>query len=281
MSVEGGDHEHKTSSDLVGAAAWDARWKAVRPRRYKNFNYFHREHDRYLRRFLPVGGRFLELGCAHSLWIPRLTGYHEVWGIDYSPAGLDSLRSQPAVSDAHLVLCDFRDPNNGVPRRYFDVVFSDGLLEHFVDAPEIAAAFAEYVRPGGVVITSVPNMSGAIGALHRLIAIDHYREHVRYSRSSLDEVHRAAGLQVRDPAAYWGHFSLGVVNYERVLRRMPSWLSSAAFVGILIAQQLIAWLLHFAHAPDNSMISPYLRGAYGSGGIPLTSQPDAREGRPG
>jgi hypothetical protein len=55
---------------------------------------------------------------------------------------------------------------------------------------------------------------------------------------------------------------------------MPSWLASSAFILMLIVQQAVAWTLHIAHVPNNSVISPYLRGAYESGAIPLPSQPD-------
>jgi SAM-dependent methyltransferase len=272
----GGPHDSVKVDDLVGADSWDSRWKGVRPRRYKGYNYYHRQQSRLLRRLLPHRGRFLELGCANSLWIPHLAPDYEVWGIDYSSAGLASLQLQSDASTAHLVFGDLHDPRNGVPRRYFDVVFSDGLLEHFVDGARAASAFADYARAGGLIVTSVPNMGGWIGRLHRRVAPDHFREHVRYDTSLLDQVHREAGLVVREPATYWGHFSLGVVNYEQAFARLPRWIASSVFFGLLAVQQAVAWTMQALRLPESYLLSPHLRGVYGLPAIPLPSQSDQK-----
>ena len=253
------DHVH----DLVGASSWSARWRTTRPRSYKRWNYYHQQQNRYLRSFLPPkGGRFLELGCAHSLWISELGKDHEVWGIDYSEIGLQSLRARAGVTRERILLGDVFDSQNGAPRSYFDVVFSDGLLEHFGDGREAARAFAQYVRPGGVVVTSVPNMRGAIGRLHRWIAPAFFTEHVAFSPSELDATHIAAGLEIADHARYWGHFSLGVVNYERVFRRVPAPVSAGGFWMLLATQQIIAWTLAAIRMPESVTLSPYIRGTY-------------------
>lgn len=256
-----GDDDHRPT-DLVGVGFWDELWASGPLRRYKWFNYYHRAQDRFLRRLLPRGGRFLELGCANSLWVARFAADHEVWGIDYSTAGVAKLRPIAEAMGARVVVGDVFDPANGIRRAYFDVVFSDGLLEHFADAAAAACRFAQYLAPGGVLVTNVPNMSGWIGALHRAVAPQFYAEHVRHTLASFDAAHERAGLRPVVAARYWGHLSLGVVNYERHLRRLPRAVARGVFTALLAVQQLLAWSMAILRIPESALLSPYIRGAY-------------------
>ena len=86
----------------------------------------------------------------------------ECWGIDFSRAGLaatqDSARAL-GVS-VELVEADFFDVA-ALPKESFDVVYSGGFVEHFPDVQPLAQRLCELVRPGGVVVTTVPNLAGA------------------------------------------------------------------------------------------------------------------------
>lgn len=185
-----------------------------------------------------------------------------MWGVDYSETGLERVRHAVPAAGDRLVLGDVFDAGNGVPRDYFDLVFSDGLIEHFTDAAGAARAWATYLRPGGVVVTNVPNMSGLIGRLHRLIAPSFYVQHVRHTPRSLDEAHTDAGLSVVSRAHHWGHVSLGVVNYERQLRPLPKPLATLIFSALLATQQVVAWTMALLRLPQAGTVAPFLRGAY-------------------
>jgi SAM-dependent methyltransferase len=250
------------SGDLVGQDFWDANWSGSKRRHFRPANYYHRDQDHFLRRVLPVGGRFLELGCAGSIWLGHFASAAEVWGLDYSATGIEHLRAEMRSSGVRLVVGDLFDPRNGVPRGYFDLVFSDGLLEHFSDARSTVEAFASYVKPGGILVTSVPNMHGLIGRLHRLVFREFYAAHIRYVPAQLDQVHTQARLEPVARARYWGHVSLGVLNYRRLFRRIPSRIAELMFLGILVTQQIAAWAAHIFRVPDNALVSPHLRGAY-------------------
>jgi 2-polyprenyl-6-hydroxyphenyl methylase/3-demethylubiquinone-9 3-methyltransferase len=253
-------HDH---GDLVGEEFWDQIWLSGRPHQFRSYNFYHRRQLAFLRQFLPSGARFLELGAGNSRWVPLFARERETWGIDYSRQGLAMVAKALGQSGrAHLVLGDVFDPDNGVPRDYFDVVYSEGLFEHFEDASLAAEAFASYARAGGWVVTSVPNMRGWIGALHKAIAPEIYRSHVRYTPVELDAAHVRGGLRPDRPAQYWGHLSLGVVNYGRVLRRLPRSVGRTAFAGVLGAQQLVAWSAALLRLPETGLLSPFLCGAY-------------------
>jgi SAM-dependent methyltransferase len=78
----------------------------------------------------------------------------------------------------------------------FDVVGSFGLLEHFSDTRAAVAAVSRFVRPGGLLISMIPNMTGGPGRVQRWIGREIFEMHVPLSLRELGEAHRDAGLSV-------------------------------------------------------------------------------------
>ena len=94
----------------------------------------------------------LEVGCGNSTWLPylaRKTGA-SVAGIDYAETGcqLARQRLEQAGLPGRIICADlFKVSAQEVGQ--FDLVYSLGLAEHFVDLPGVLAKLAEFVRPGG------------------------------------------------------------------------------------------------------------------------------------
>src|SRR4029453_17212375 len=137
--------------DRAGPEYWDGVWRSARPQRYPGPIFSgHRIYERYLPH--EPGLRFLEVGCVPGnlmVYFAKHFGY-AVDGVDYSNAG--------ALVDATLEL-------NGVPGRFFhadvfaftpdrgyDVVFSQGFVEHFDDPVAPVRRHADLARPGGLVV---------------------------------------------------------------------------------------------------------------------------------
>ena len=83
----------------------------------------------------------------------------EVCALDYSEAALDLARRHGEQVAGYLH-ADLRDP--GCAQRLagrFELVFSDGLLEHFLPDPQrtVLRHLAFMLRPKAVVVTVVPN----------------------------------------------------------------------------------------------------------------------------
>lgn len=141
----------------------------------------------------------IELGCGGSLFLPYFARFHglEVSGLDYSESGCALARRQ---LEAHklpgeVVLGDIFDPPQPLRDR-FDVVFSMGVFEHFADTAAVVRAGAAFLRPGGLMITLVPNMKAIPGWLQKTLHPDLFDMHVPLDTKELADAHRSAGLEV-------------------------------------------------------------------------------------
>lgn len=190
--------------ELVSREFWDERNRrslldpiAPRPRKY----YMDFELDRVFRRWLGSrrGRRLLEAGCGSSIWLPYFAVRFgmEVAGIDYSDVGLALSREILRLNGARgsLRKADIRD-GPGRDRGAYDFVFSLGLIEHFVRPENVLALLKEYVRPGGLLLTWLPNTGGWIPRLNQVLD-RHYRGfYARLDLASVCAHHRALDLDI-------------------------------------------------------------------------------------
>jgi 2-polyprenyl-3-methyl-5-hydroxy-6-metoxy-1,4-benzoquinol methylase len=217
----------KQIEDKAGREYWEHLWTAadlpsaidLRDRRLAY--YVEQRFDAFFRQtFATLGSkdsRLLEVGCARSVWLPYMAkelGFN-VAGLDYSETGCEQSRYMLAREGVtgEVVCTDLFAPPEflvGV----FDVVFSLGVVEHFPDTAGCIAAFARYLRPGGMVVTVIPNMVGVMGRLQKWADPAVYAIHVPLDREALAKAHRHSGLE---PVFcdYFLFSHLGVVNMEK------------------------------------------------------------------
>ncbi len=161
--------------------------------------------DRHLRDKPP--GRFLEIGCGGSIWMPHVARRYgwSVAGLDYSEAGQAACRRHLAAAavEAELVRADLLDPAFRPPGRY-DAVFSLGFLEHFSDVEEMIARVAACLRPGGLYLAWIPNATGAAERISRRLDAGAGRRARILGLDDWCAAHRRAGLVLRE--AYAGQF---------------------------------------------------------------------------
>ncbi len=153
--------------------------------------------DRYVN--WSASPRILEIGCGRSPWLAYLGQRSNctVIGIDIEPYAAQLTRANLAGARARGdVLCRdaFDLQANKDLLGQFDFVYSRGVMEHFDDATRRAALLYQYLRPGGRVLTLVPNLQGINSALQRFADIERYRMHVVYNRAKLARMHEDAGF---------------------------------------------------------------------------------------
>ncbi|KYF89678.1 class I SAM-dependent methyltransferase [Sorangium sp. So ce388] len=257
-----------SAGDKAGKAHWNQVWsnrslpKPVDPRERGPRQYvlqaFHREFVRAFEGMETKGRRLLEVGCGRSAWLPYLArefGF-QISGIDYTEIGCEQERDILARAGVpgEIVCADlFQPPESFVGA--FDAVVSLGVVEHFEDTAGCLRACARYLRPGGRIITEVPNMRGLVGWVAKVTNRPNYDVHVPLDRDALEQAHRDAGLNV-----LWSEYILPLdVSLFGVGGIGPRWLRLPA-VGAASVVAGVVWALDargLAPRP-NPVTSPYI-----------------------
>jgi 2-polyprenyl-3-methyl-5-hydroxy-6-metoxy-1,4-benzoquinol methylase len=272
--------------DLAGPAYWEERWSSselpapVDPRDSSRRNYQNRRLDAKFRRALDGlatnGGEALEIGCARSAWLPYFACEFgmSVFGLDYSETGCDQARQVLASAQVEgtITCADLFVPPKGWSNR-FDALLTIGLVDHFSDAAKCTAALADYLRPNGVIITLIPNLTGLIGTLLRAMNPKVHGIHVRLDPQQLAAAHEAAGLRVIESAFFMGA-NFGVLNLVGLDPAALSTRVKAAVLRSLDRLSQLAWLIETRTRPlpASRFFSPYIlciaRKAPGPDGLP-------------
>jgi len=197
------------AGDKAGEAYWTKVWgesplpKPINIHSWGINQHMYRALDRFFKAlFKGVDTKnktILEIGCGNSVF---LTYFHQefglqIFGLDYSELGCmqtrriferDGVKGEIYLGDA------FAPPAELIGR--FDYVVSLGVAEHFEDTSKALRAFAEFVKPGGVVITSVPNLVGLTGYLQERMNKPVMDIHVPMDKEYLDKATTDAGLDI-------------------------------------------------------------------------------------
>lgn len=238
--------------DKAGREYWDSLWSNddLPPRieidAKHGANWIDRRFHNELDRVFSAQGRavrsVLEVGCAKSRWLPHIQKQFgmEVTGLDYSEPGCDKARRLLAREDAEgeIVCADFFAPPERLVER-FEAVVSFGVAEHFVDTSRCIRAFARFLKPGGVLFTSVPNMVGVIGSLQKFASGEIYEKHVPLTREQLRDAHEEAGLLV-ESSDYFLSMNTGVVALSAD-ERGAAWLAKRVMFAGLGRLSRLVW----------------------------------------
>ncbi len=149
---------------------WDTAWaQRPRPRLPTGLDVGTRSVQAVIRRKIRPGMNVLEIGCAPGKmlgWVAKSLGAG-VSGVDYSPQGVEVTRWMMGEMgiDADIRQEDIFETSFAPGS--FDVVYSNGVIEHFDDPRELVAIHVRLLRPGGTAIILIPNYGGIYGRLQR------------------------------------------------------------------------------------------------------------------
>jgi SAM-dependent methyltransferase len=262
------------SVDRAGRDYWDQLWSraptpatgAFDPSRPGLANFVNRSLDaEFRRRFagcgLGPGTRSLEIGCAQSHWLAHFGRAYrfDVTGLDYSEVGCRRSREllERAGVRGEVVQADLFDP----PARLvgaFDLVFSRGVVEHFEDTAGTLRAFARFARPGGFVVTTIPNLAGMLGGLQKVLYRPVYDVHVPLDADDLARGHEDAGLAVRS-CDYFLFANIGMLHLGDMPRRSVEYLAKRAFLAAAGRLNRLTWMIEErVPLPPNRTTSPFI-----------------------
>ncbi len=212
--------------DLAGEQFWEQWWEktplpaAFHPDRRGLKNYpskkFHGFFQGVFKGYSTAGKRLLEVGCAQSVLLPYFSKYFgfAVSGLDRSEVGCQRSRlilEREGVKGDVYCADVFLPPSELLEN--FDVVVSFGVVEHFTDTVQAVKAVARFARPGGKIITEVPNLTRLLGAYQKILDRALYNAHVPLDRKTLETAHREAGLEV-ESCIYFLPIGLSVLNVD-------------------------------------------------------------------
>jgi 2-polyprenyl-3-methyl-5-hydroxy-6-metoxy-1,4-benzoquinol methylase len=262
----------KTTLDKAGKDYWDSLWEgqkipeAINPRDFRRWNLIHVRMDALFRAVFSGmetrGRKLLEIGCAKSAWLPyfaREFGF-QVSGLDYSEIGCEQERAvlEKAGVAGEVVCADLFSPPEGM-RGAYDVVVSFGVVEHFEETEVCLQAMGMYLKPGGMMITLVPNLTGMIGWLFKVLNRPVYEMHVRLGPKQLRAAHEAAGLVPLQCHFYLStHF--GVVNLSSQDKSRWSTKVRRWIVQNLGRFSSLVWVIehHTFALPATRLFAPYV-----------------------
>ena len=187
---------------------------------------------RAIRKYEPKS--ILEIGCGNSFWLPyvaKVSGA-TIAGIDYSESGCKHARRnlESAGVSGSIFCIDILEDNTDKIGQY-DLVYSLGVIEHFSDTENILKKFSEFVKPGGVLLTEVPNLKNSFhGILAWIWQPELLQQHKKIGQSELKECYSNIKFQEIN-AGYCGLFSLGIVAWECY----PRWPRLARLLSPLIS----------------------------------------------
>ena len=101
---------------------------------------------------LPKGSKILDLGCGRGEFLRGfmrcgLNGY----GVDQSAI------AKSICPEAEILQSDLENEPLPYNDNYFDVIYSKSVLEHFYYPEKLVMEICRVVKPGGLVITMVPD----------------------------------------------------------------------------------------------------------------------------
>jgi 2-polyprenyl-3-methyl-5-hydroxy-6-metoxy-1,4-benzoquinol methylase len=241
--------------DKAGKHYWNTSWAgsalpaAIDPADFRLSNYVNRRfHQFFTSVFSDMETKslsLLEIGCAKSAWLPyfaKMYGF-VITGLDYSPVGCQMARSVLNANKVtgDIICADFFSPPLDMLGR-FDVIVSFGVVEHFDDTAACLTAISKFLKPGGVLITSIPNMTGLVGTLQRVINQPVFDIHKPIDSVALRDAHKVARLEVTK-CDYFIFTNFGVANLEGVSTSTIKGFFKRLVLAAMVRLSMLVWWL--------------------------------------
>jgi len=225
--------------DLTDRNAENSFWVSSRNRLFKDIVQRYRS---------PTGKtRFLEIGCGTGDFIQQIVDQNdlEITGSEvYLKGLLYAKKNLPGVEFVQF------DVTQGKIGEQFDMITAFDVLEHIDDDRAAIANISAMLRPGGMLVVSVPQHMFMWGELDEIVK--HKR---RYSRGELLGKLAASGFETKRCSSFvFTLFPLMYLSRRLDKRRDPSHSDEAALARRVTFPPLLNWLLDRLMRVDEVLI---------------------------
>jgi len=179
------NNRREESVFLTDKKYWDNYWRNITlpmEIKYNRADPFINEILKIYKRHLPVNPEFslLEIGGAPGQYLAffNKTFQYQISLLDFSEIGLKKAEENLRILN---IPCTFYEINimsdslNSLP--LFDIVFSQGFLEHFRDPGVVLKKHLELLKPGGLLLLGIPNLRGIYSFFLKILAPEMLKKH--------------------------------------------------------------------------------------------------------
>ncbi len=262
----------KDPGEKVTKTTWEERHQHIcRKNTYPRTHLYYLDYelDLIFRKYLKgrEGQNIFEIGCGASVWLPYFVREYGMkgFGVDYSPIGIELCQRNLEDNgvEGKLIQADVFELRTEWQSQ-FKIVFSLGVIEHFEDPKAALEVFQEFLAPGGLLISWVPNLESMILRFSHFLKKDLKDFYTDLPPSKLLEIHRELGLEVLE-SRYVQFKDFMLVNLDRFPEFMQKGLARCfrgiGWIAILLSRKL--------------RIHPRLK--IGSAGFVVVAQKNVRE----
>jgi SAM-dependent methyltransferase len=242
--------------------------KAVGAERLSWLTLTYREHAFWKglapRFFGPMeGASVLEVGSAPGDYLVRLRDEFAVnpYGVEYAEVGVEQNKAtfrRAGVPEDHVIFADaFSESFLKSHANQFDAVFSRGVIEHFTDPSEIIDAHIKVLKPGGILLISVPNYRWLCWLLKRTFDGQSIPEH-NLNTMKPDVFAKAFEGRGLSPlfCGFYGTIDLGVSQPHNPGRL--KWLAYMLCEKAQLPLNFVLRALFGTNGPNSRFTSPFL-----------------------
>jgi SAM-dependent methyltransferase len=173
----------------------------------------------FVNKHQPKRGRLLDIGCATGEFLAtaRQDGW-EVLGVEVMESVAESARKRH-----NLPIIDGSIDNPDLPESSFDAVTLWDVLEHLPQPVQAMQTAHRLLRPGGVVIFSIPNLQSFDRYLFgkKWIGWDPPRHFNLFDKKTVSQLLRTSGFQELERSCFLGGKGALLLSLDFLLKGKP------------------------------------------------------------